>query len=80
MAYVPCVSCGVRHSHIQMRDLIYILAEYQIGNGQLVTKYGVQPICIRKILDLPITNIGDWEDESNGNILPSLLGAYAEGT
>jgi hypothetical protein len=52
MAYVPCHSCGTIHKLIPQDTLIKIFDKFQAGEGQVVTKYGIEPVCILDLSDL----------------------------
>ena len=52
MAYVPCYACGSIHKLIPQDTLIKIFDRFQRGEGQVVTRWGIEPICILDLSDL----------------------------
>lgn len=52
MAYVPCTSCGRNHRNVKQADVVRILIAFQEGNGQIVTRAGIEPLCILDMLEM----------------------------
>jgi hypothetical protein len=53
MAYVPCRSCDRMHKNILQSEVVEILDRFQKGDGQRVTKHGIESMCVLDVLDLP---------------------------
>lgn len=49
--YVWCDPCGTQHSKIGTKGALDLIALYQAGEGQIVTKRGIEPLCILQMLE-----------------------------
>jgi hypothetical protein len=49
--YLFCDPCGRNHSKIGQKGAADLIALYQAGEGHIVTKWGVEPICLLNMLE-----------------------------
>jgi hypothetical protein len=70
VAYIPCYACQEVHARVPYAHVAKALEQFQAGNGQRVTKYGVEPICILEVIEMPET--GNLTREKDGHLVLSV--------